>query len=104
MPSEDSYQQPVEVFFAARGAGARAWALKTAGGVRALGFRTDVELRDVSWEDQVRRAEKCRARVVVLAGDKERQKGEVAIRDMRAKEFRRIPEGTLITEIKRLLR
>src|SRR5205823_5219979 len=80
----ESYEQACEVFFASRGAGARAWALKTAAASRALGFRTDVELRDLSWEHQVARAERVRARVVVLAGEAERKKGEVAIRDMRA--------------------
>jgi histidyl-tRNA synthetase len=100
----ESYEQACEVFFASRGAGARAWALKTAAASRALGFRTDVELRDLSWERQVQRAEKVRARVVVLAGEAERKKGEVAIRDMRAQEFRRIPEDSLLVELKRILR
>jgi histidyl-tRNA synthetase len=42
--------------------------------------------------------------VVVLAGEAERKKGEVAIRDMRAHEFRRIPEESLLVELKRILR
>jgi histidyl-tRNA synthetase len=100
----ESYEQACEVFFASRGAGARAWALKTAAASRALGFRTDVELRDLDWKLQVARAEKVRARVVVLAGEAERKKGEVAIRDMRAHEFRRVPEETLLVELKRILR
>jgi histidyl-tRNA synthetase len=100
----ESYEQACEVFFASRGAGARAWALKSAAAGRALGFRTDVELRDLGWEQQVARAERSRARVVVLAGEAERKKGEVALRDMRAHEFRRIPEETLLTELKRILR
>jgi histidyl-tRNA synthetase len=100
----ESYEQACEVFFASRGAGARAWALKTAAASRALGFRTDVELRDLDWKLQVARAEKVRARVVVLAGEAERKKGEVAIRDMRAHEFRRIPEESLLVELKRILR
>jgi histidyl-tRNA synthetase len=100
----ESYEQSCEVFFASRGSGARAWALKNAAAGRALGFRTDVELRDLTWEEQVARAERVRARVVVLAGESERKKGEVALRDMRAHEFRRIPEETLLAELKRILR
>jgi histidyl-tRNA synthetase len=100
----ESYEQACEVFFASKGAGARAWALKSAAAGRALGFRIDVELRDLSWEEQVARAERVRARVVVLAGDAERKKGEVAIRDMRVQAFRRIPEDTLLVELKRILR
>jgi histidyl-tRNA synthetase len=100
----ESWEPACEVFFAARGAGARAWALRTAAVGRALGFRTDVELREVGWEEQVARAERVHARVVVLAGEKERRAGVVAVRDMRSKEFRRIPEDTLVTELKRILR
>lgn len=100
----ESYEPSLEVFFASRGAGARAWALRAAAVGRALGFRTDVELRDVPWEAQVARAEELHARVVVLAGEAERKKGEVAVRDMRMKEFRRVPEGTLVKELKRILR
>ncbi len=100
----ESYEQACEVFFASRGAGSRAWALKSAAAGRALGFRTNVELRDLTWEQQVAHAERVRARVVVLTGEAERKKGEVAIRDMRAQEFRRIPEESLLVELKRILR
>jgi|GEM_PF-3853277 len=104
-PGEDSeYESPCEVFFAARGAGARAFALKAAAVERARGFRVDVDLREVGWADQLQRAEKIRARIVVLVGDVERKRGEVALRDMSTREVRQIPEERLSLEIKRLLR
>ena len=100
----ESYQPACEVFFAARGSGARAFALRAAAAERSRGFRVDVDLREVGWADQLRRAEQVHARVVVVVGDVERKRGEVAIRDMQTRQTRTIPEDTLPAEIKRLLR
>jgi histidyl-tRNA synthetase len=103
----ESYQPACEVFFAARGSGGRAFALRAAAAERSRGFRVDVDLRpdkEAGWADQLRRAERVRARVVVVVGDVERKRGEVAIRDMQTRETRTIPEDTLPAELKRLLR
>ncbi|HZS36677.1 MAG TPA: ATP phosphoribosyltransferase regulatory subunit [Polyangia bacterium] len=103
----ESYQPACEVFFAARGSGGRAFALRAAAAERSRGFRVDVDLRpdkEAGWADQLMRAEKVRARVVVVVGDVERKRGEVAIRDMQTRETRTIPEDTLPAELKRLLR
>jgi histidyl-tRNA synthetase len=105
VPGEgESYESSCEVLFAARGAAARAFALKAAAVERARGFRVDVDLREVGWADQLRRAERVRARVVVVVGDVERKNGEVVLRDMTTREVRHIPEDRLSFEIKRLLR
>ncbi len=98
------YESACEVLFATRGAGARAWALSAAQAGRALGFRTDVELRDLLLEDQVQRAKQLHARVVVLAGEDERKRGQVVVRNMRSGETRHIGEEALLSELKRLLR
>jgi histidyl-tRNA synthetase len=100
----ESYESACEVFIAARGTAARAWALKAASAERARGFRVDVDLREVGWADQLQRAEQVKARVVLVVGEVERKKGEVAIRDMHTRETRHIPEDTLPAELKRLLR
>jgi histidyl-tRNA synthetase len=99
-----SWEPRCEVFIAARGAAARAWALKTAAAERARGFRVDVDLREVGWAAQLQRADDLRARVVLVVGELERKKGEVAIRDMQTRETRQIPEDALPSELKRLLR
>jgi histidyl-tRNA synthetase len=103
----DSYQPACEVFFAARGSAGRAFALRAAAAERSRGFRVDVDLRsdkEAGWAEQLRRAEQVHARVVVVVGDVERKRGEVAIRDMQTRETRTIPEDTLPAELKRLLR
>jgi histidyl-tRNA synthetase len=105
VPGEgESYESACELFIAARGTAARAWALRAAAAERARGFRVDVDLREVGWADQLRRAEQVRARVVIVVGEVERKKGEVAIRDMLTREVRHIPEERLSLELKRLLR
>ena len=103
-PGEEGYESSCELFIASRGAGARAWALRAAAAERSRGFRVEVDLRDVGWAEQLQRAEKVRARVVLVVGDVERKKGEVAIRDMSTRETRHISEDKLQAELKRLLR
>jgi len=102
---DGGWEAPIELFIAARGTAARAWALKAAAAERARGFRVDVDLRETAgWADQLQRADQVRARVVVVVSEVERKKGELAIRDMQTRETRHIPEETLSSELKRLLR
>jgi histidyl-tRNA synthetase len=103
-PAAASFEPGCEIFFAAQGAGARAWAFRAAAAERARGFRVDVDLGDGGWDDQLARAAEVRARVVVLAGEGERKAGEVQIRDLRSRETRRVAESELGGELKRLLR
>jgi histidyl-tRNA synthetase len=100
----DSYEVACELFIAARGAGARAWALKAAQAERSRGFRVDVDLREVSFDEQLARAAEVRARVIVVVGDAERKKGQIAIHTAGGREVRHIPEESLPAELKRLLR
>ena len=105
LPGEnESWEQPCEVFIAPHGTAARAWALKAAAAERARGFRVEVDLRDVGVDEQLVRADEVRARVVLVVGEAERKKGEVAVRDARTKVTRHVPEETLSAELKRLLR
>ena len=103
-PADASFETGCEIFFAAQGAGARAWAFRAAATERARGFRVDVDLGDGGWADQLSRAEQVRARVVVLCGEGERKTGEVQLRDMQTRQTRRIAEAELAGELKRLLR
>jgi histidyl-tRNA synthetase len=103
-PADASFEPGCEIYIAAQGAGARAWAFRVAATERARGFRVDVDLADGGWADQLRHAEEVRARVVIVCGEGERKSGEVALRDMQTREVRRIPETELAAELKRLLR
>lgn len=103
-PADASFEPSCEIFIAAQGAAARAWAFRAAAAERARGFRVDVDLGEGGWADQLSRADRVRARVVVLCGEGERKAGEVQLRDMATRETRRIPELALAQELKRLLR
>ena len=103
-PADASFEPGCEIFIAAQGVAARAWAFRAAAAERARGFRVDVDLGEGGWADQLKRADAVRARVVVLSGEGERKAGEVQVRDMATRETRRIPEGALAAELKRLLR
>lgn len=103
-PADASFEVGCEIFIAAQGAGARAWAFRVAAHERARGFRVDVNLADRGWAEQLARAEEVHARVVIVCGEGERQSGEVALRDMQTRATRRIPDSELAGELKRLLR
>jgi len=103
-PADASYEPVCEIFIAAQGGDARAWAFRAAAAERARGFRVDVDLGDDGWDEQLRRASELSARVVVLRGDAERQAGEVEVRELASGRSRRVDEAALSGEIKRLLR
>jgi histidyl-tRNA synthetase len=103
-PADASYEPDCELFIAAQGAGARAWAFRAAAAERARGFRVDVDLGDGGTAEQLQRADQLRARVVVICGEHERKAGEVQVRDFQSGEIRRIPDRLLPGELKRLLR
>ncbi len=103
-PADASFESGCEIFIAAQGVAARAWAFRAAAAERARGFRVDVDLGEGGWVEQLSRANRVHARVVVLSGEGERKAGEVQVRDMTTRETRRIPEGALPAELKRLLR
>jgi len=103
-PDDASFEPGCEIFIAAQGVAARAWAFRAAAAERARGFRVDVDLGEGGWADQLSRADRVHARVVVLCGEGERKAGELQVRDMATRETKRIPEAALATELKRLLR
>ncbi len=103
-PADASFEPGCEIFFAAQGARARAWAFRAAAAERARGFRVDVDLGDGSWDEQLARADELHARVVVLCGEDERQSGAVQLRDLRSQQALTVPEAELSSILKRLLR
>ncbi len=100
----ESFEIPVDVFFAAHGEAARFYCLKEAENLRARGFRTEIEHRAASMKAQLKRADKLKARVVVIVGDQELAQQQVVLRDMKSSEQRSIPADDLVPELKRLVR
>jgi histidyl-tRNA synthetase len=100
----DTFEIPVDVFFAAHGEAARFFCLKEAESLRARGFRAEIEHRAASMKAQMKRADKLKARVVVVVGDQELEQKSVVLRDMKSSEQRTIPVDDLVPELKRMVR
>jgi histidyl-tRNA synthetase len=105
LPGEpESFDVGADVFFAAHGDAARLYCLERAHELRARGFRAEIEHRVASMKAQLKRADKLKARVVVVVGDNELSSRQVVLRDMAAGEQRSIPEAELVPELKKILR
>jgi histidyl-tRNA synthetase len=100
----EGFEIPADVFFAAHGEPARLYCLKRAAELRARGFRAELEHRAASMKAQLKRADRLKARVVVVVGESELSSQQVVLRDMKAGEQRSIPADDLVPELKKLLR
>ena len=68
------------------GAKARAWAFPVVHRLRRRGFNAEMEGEEKSLKSQMRRADKLRARFVLIVGDEELKSGKGILRDMDSKE------------------
>jgi histidyl-tRNA synthetase len=104
LPGEaERYEPRTEVFLVGIGEAARASVLAAAARLRGAGLRAEVDHRGGSMKSQLKRADKLRARAVVIVGDAELARGEVTLRDMDAGAQRAIPAASLDAELATLL-
>ncbi len=94
MPSLGEASAVSPVYVAAMSEGARATALKIAKELRALGVRAELDTRDARIKGMIRRAETLRARLFVIIGDDEMQKGELSVKDLVARTQETLPIAT----------
>ena len=83
------------VYFAWIGAKAHDWAFPFAHRLRRQGVGVEIEAESRSLKSQMRRADKLKARSVVILGDDELAKGQAVLRDMSTKEQQEIPLDNL---------
>src|SRR6185295_12251353 len=83
------------VYFAWIGAKARDWAFPLAHRLRRQGVPVEIEAESRSLKSQMRRADKLKARSVVILGDDELGKGQAVLRDMTSKQQQEIPLDNL---------
>ena len=74
------------IFLVWVGDGARAWTFSTAHNLRRSGISVEMEGEKKSLKSQMRRADKLRARYVLIVGDEELGKGIALLRNMDTKE------------------
>jgi histidyl-tRNA synthetase len=82
----ETFDRPCDVFFVTLGDAARLWGLARAAELRARGLRAEIEHRNTSMKAQMKRADRVRARTVVVVGDSELERGEAQLRDMKTSE------------------
>ena len=95
----ESFLAPPDLFLAPLGDAARRRALALAHQIRGAGFRVEVEHRSVGAKAQLRRAEKLRARLVLVLGDTELESGRGQLRDMATRQESPIGLADLLAEV-----
>jgi len=104
IPGEvESYVPPTDVFLVGHGKPARLACLATAKDLRKLGLRVELEHRAASMKAQLKRADRLRARAVIIVGEDELARGEVVVRDMGKGEQLKVPAGDVASAIKGIL-
>jgi histidyl-tRNA synthetase len=87
------------LFIAWVGVNGRDWAFPLAHRLRQKGLRVELEGEARSLKSQMRRADKLKARSVLMVGDDELQKGRVILRDMTSKQQDEISLANVESEL-----
>lgn len=95
----ESFLAAPDLFLAPLGDAARRRALALAHELRGAGYKVEVEHRSVGAKAQLRRAEKLRARLVMVLGDTELESGRAQLRDMASREEKPVPLEDLLKEM-----
>jgi len=82
----ESFDPGMNLYIAALGEMARAFALPLAHRLRLAGIRTELEHRDVGLKAQLKRADALRARLALIVGDNELASGKLVLRDLTKRE------------------
>ena len=99
----ESYQPAISVFFAPMDEAALGYLLPHATKLRAANIRCEVEHRTASLKSQLKRADKLRSRVAVIAGSKEVASGTVTLKDLEKGTQSEIPVADLESKVHQLL-
>jgi histidyl-tRNA synthetase len=102
----ESYQPGLGVYFAPMDGAALAFALPLAHGLRAAGLRVEIEHRAASLKGvgaQIKRANKLRARLVVIVGSNEIASGKLAVKDLATGQQHEVPVAELEMKVRGLL-
>jgi histidyl-tRNA synthetase len=99
----ESYERPVNAFFAPMDAAALAYALPIAQRLRAAGVSVEVEHRGGSMKSQMKRADKLRARAAVIIGGNEMASGRLTVKDLAHGTQSEVPVADLESKIRQLL-
>ncbi len=99
----DSYEPPINVFFAPMDADALAYALPLAHNLRRKGIRTEIEHRPAKLKAMLGRASKLHARAAIIIGSNEIATGKLMVKDLAQGTQSEVPVGDLETKIRQML-
>jgi histidyl-tRNA synthetase len=99
----ESYERPVNAFFAPMDAAALAYALPIAQRLRAAGISVEVEHRGGNMSKQIKRADKLHARVAVIIGGNEIASGKLTVKDLAHGTQSEVAVADLESKIRQLL-
>jgi histidyl-tRNA synthetase len=99
----ENFEPAVSVFFAPMDAAALAYALPIAHRLRTAGIRVEIEHRAASLKNQLKRADKLRARLAVIVGGNEVASGKLTVKDLAHGTQSEIPAVDLESKVRQLL-
>src|SRR5579871_1252477 len=99
----ESYERPVNAFFAPMDAAALAFALPIAQRLRAAGVSVEIEHRGGSMKSQMKRADKLRARAAIIIGSNEMASGKLMVKDLAHGTQSEVAVADLESKIRQLL-
>lgn len=89
------HRDMIDVFFAALGPKAQSMVFPWVQEFRVKNFHVDMDYDDSPLKQQMKKADKCNARFVVIIGDQELEKKEVILRNMNTKEQKMLSMGDI---------
>lgn len=95
-----SFVPATDVYAVIGGAAARRAAFGTVAALRAAGFRVDYPLKDVAFGKQFKAAAESGARLALIYGDDEVDKGVVKLRDLTARTEHEIPAAEAVAAVR----
>ncbi|MDX2021688.1 MAG: histidine--tRNA ligase [Deltaproteobacteria bacterium] len=99
----ESFEAPVSLFIAPLGEKAYEWALPMAHKLRLRGIRVEVEHRPTGLKNQLKRANKMKARLALIVGDNELESGKLALKDLATEKQHEVDVGAIEAKIQQLL-
>jgi histidyl-tRNA synthetase len=99
----ESYETALSVFFAPMDAAALAYALPYAHALRREGIRTEIEHRLGRLSSQLKRADKLKARLAVIAGENEVKAQRFTIKELATAKQHDVLAADLLTRVRALL-
>ena len=104
LPKDKEFIQHPDLFIAALGGETLREAYRIITQVHLQGIRAELDYEGKSLKSQMRRADKLKARYVLILGEEELKKGKAALRNMETKSQEEIPLSNLLDNLKEKFR